>query len=220
MTGKPGPRRRRPTPSDERERRDDTLLRNPLLRQEEIVAALSASGTHARERLLMRLQARAGNTSVRALVGRLSSGVVFRQAVATRRTQAEARDLVDAHVVPRDCFIWYVNNRIGWGPIPGTGCAHWVAHEMNITRGGNNVCQLGFTFRVRDLIAGMNRFPMAQAQVGDIWENPLDASHVGIVRAVETDPTGGAVNRAQVEHDSSRQGGVVTTWFTTGDFYR
>jgi hypothetical protein len=90
---------------------------------------------------------------------------------------------------------------------------------MNITRGGNNVCQLGFTFRVRDLIAGMNRFPMAQAQVGDIWENPLDASHVGIVRAVETDPTG-AVNRAQVEHDSSRQGGVVTTWFTTGDFYR
>lgn len=91
---------------------------------------------------------------------------------------------------------------------------------MGITRGKGNRCQLGFTLRVRDLIAGMDRFPMAEAQVGDICENPLDASHVGIVRAVQTDPGTGAVNRVEVEHDSVRQRGVVTTWFGTGDFYR
>ncbi len=47
-----------------------------------------------------------------------------------------ANDPERSYITPRDCFIRHVNNRVGWGPIPGTGCAHYVAHELTIA-GGN-----------------------------------------------------------------------------------
>jgi len=44
--------------------------------------------------------------------------------------------LLDAHVTPRDCFVWYAGGQDGWTPIAGTGCAHYVAHQLGIQLGG------------------------------------------------------------------------------------
>ena len=71
--------------------------------------------------------------------------------MAQTKQQAIAR--VPAHVVPRDCFVWYMDSRRGWEPIPGTGCAHYVAHRLGITRGA--VCDAGSSIRVSDVVAGM-----------------------------------------------------------------
>jgi hypothetical protein len=167
------------------------------------------------------LQQSIGNRAIQRTLEQLNSETpipfneVFRQ--TKPRTKKEARALVPAHVMPRDCFIWYLNNREGWGPIPGTGCAHWVAHQMGITNG--STCNDGYSFRVGDVISGKDLHPLTEAQVGDIWTN-VAASHTGIVRAVKTDPKTKQVTQVQVEHDSSRQGGVVTSWFTSGNFYR
>ena len=81
-------------------------------------------------------------------------------------------------------------------------------------------CDDGFSVRVRNVIAGKEQQSLAEAQVGDIWKSTVYASHIGIVRAVETDPASGTVVRVQVENDSVNQGGVVTNWFSTGEFYR
>ncbi len=132
-------------------------------------------------------------------------------------TKAGAVADVPAHVVPKACFVWIAGHG-HWMVIPGTGCAHWVAHQMNLTSGAT--CDSGFSIRVPDVIAGRTQYAMANAQVGDIWENPGNASHVGIVRTVNKDPATGAVTSTDVENDSSGRGGVVTTRFTTGDFYR
>jgi hypothetical protein len=68
---------------------------------------------------------------------------------------AAARHRVDRHVEPKDCFIWYVSND-NWQPITGTGCAHWVSHQMNIHAGtGSDCCFSGFpTAAVNDLCGG------------------------------------------------------------------
>jgi hypothetical protein len=74
--------------------------------------------------------------------------------------------------------------------------------------------------RVTDLIARHAGLRLiGQAQVDDIWKNPSNNSHVGIVRAVQADASGTAT-RVDVQHDSSRQGAAVSNWFTTGDFFR
>jgi hypothetical protein len=134
------------------------------------------------------------------------------------RTKADARTRVPAHVQPRDCFIWFVNNRAGWDTLPGTGCAHWVAHQIGHSSG--LTCDDGFSVRVTDVIAGRQRVAFQDVQVGDLWENPGNASHIGIVRTIDRDPKTNAVIAVHVENDSSRQGGVVTSRFTKGDFYR
>jgi hypothetical protein len=58
---------------------------------------------------------------------------------------------LDGHVTPRDCFIWYSGNRNGWARIIGTGCAHYVAHQLNIGVGGPR-CLAGFSHRVADVV--------------------------------------------------------------------
>jgi hypothetical protein len=139
-------------------------------------------------------------------------------------TAAGAAADVDAHVVPANCFVWQVGTAQcprgcgRWQAMPGTGCAHWVAHQMGISSG--LTCNAGRSVRVGSVVAGRTSYPLAQAQVGDIWTN-AGLSHTGIVRQVRTNTaTPPAVTSAEVEHDSSAQGGVVRTWFTSGSFWR
>jgi hypothetical protein len=131
--------------------------------------------------------------------------------------EGEAVAMVDKHVDPKDCFVWYEGNKTGWAPIPGTGCAHWVAHQNGYKTGAVK-CDLGFTCRVADITKSRSKVEMKDVKVGDLWENPTEASHIGIVRAVNQ--ADGKVTGVDVEHDSVRSGGVVTSTFTEGLFYR
>jgi len=134
----------------------------------------------------------------------------------TRRTKEQAIAMVDKHVEPKDCFVWYENNKTGWAPMPGTGCAHWVAHQYGYTDGLK--CDKGYTVRVRDITKGRSKVEMKDVKAGDLWENPTDASHIGIIRTVNQED--GKVTSVEVEHDSVRSGGVVKSTFTEGLFYR
>src|ERR1043166_9171188 len=80
---------------------------------------------------------------------------------------------VDRHVQPKDCFVWYKSND-NWEPIIGTGCAHWVSHQLGIHTGtGGEKCLAGFTYRVRPVV--LSRMPVpaiADVKVNDIWASP------------------------------------------------
>ena len=123
-------------------------------------------------------------------------------------TKEEAVSHVPAHVVPKDCFVWKDGpSSHPWRVIPGTGCAHWVAHQLGIGRGA--ACYDGYSIRVRDVISGRTEVKKIKCcRVGDIWTNG-GCTHCGIVRAVGTD-------NVLVEHCSSGRGGVVTTPFYSG----
>lgn len=95
-----------------------------------------------------------------------------------RDGQVAAAAQVDAHVQPPNCFVWYTGGASGWTPLPGTGCAHWVAHQLGI-RGGA-VCLEGYTIRVPDLVRGRQQIAVADVQANDIWANSA-LSHTGLV---------------------------------------
>jgi hypothetical protein len=149
---------------------------------------------------LLALQRAAGNAATAGLV-------------AQRRpqTKEEARAQVPRHVEPKACFIWHDSSARGYTAMPGTGCAHWISHQLGINRGLQ--CDVGHSTRVRDVIDGMRLVPMPQVAVGDIWRSTEVASHAGIVREVLE----GAV---LVEHDSTRRKGVVTERMEKGKFFR
>ena len=122
-------------------------------------------------------------------------------------TKEEAVSHVPTHVVPRNCFVWNDGpTGYPWRPIPGTGCAHWVAHQLGIRRGAT--CHEGHSIRVSDVIYGRTEVEISSCKVGDIWTNS-DRTHCGIVRQLGN-------GKVWVEHDSSGQGGVVKNWFSTG----
>lgn len=132
-------------------------------------------------------------------------------------TREEAEANVPAHVFPKNCFVWNDGPQgYPWRPIPGTGCAHWVAHELGID--GNPGCYVARAIRVTQVIDGKTRYNLADAQLGDIWTN-TNRSHCGIVRRINRDQDGRRVS-VSVEHCSSGQGGVVTGNFSSGYFYR
>ena len=135
------------------------------------------------------------------------------------REREYAVDAVPVHVVPRECFVWYGGGPVGypWRVIPGTGCAHWVAHQRNIL--ATPGCYEGYAIRVAQVTAGLTSHSLQDAQVGDIWTND-GGTHTGIVRSVNTEQGTGNVTSVEVEHCSSAQGGVVTTTFSAGRFYR
>jgi len=159
--------------------------------------------------------------------GRDSVATIFGKSYCSvcRDGIARARSQVDRHVEPKDCFIWYVSND-NWQPITGTGCAHWVAHQMNIHAGGAGACCLsGFTYRVPPLVH--SRLPVAnvsQVRVNDIWASPT-LDHTGIVIRVLPAATPGGQPAITIRHDSSGQGRVAENDFATyfhghGSFYR
>ncbi|ODS36207.1 hypothetical protein BEH94_05120 [Candidatus Altiarchaeales archaeon WOR_SM1_SCG] len=134
-------------------------------------------------------------------------------------TKEEAQKHVPTHV--KDCgywkcFVWddnrYNDPEHPWRVIPGsgcelgTGCAHWVAHQLNIK--SNPGCSEGYAIRVSQVIAGRREVELKNCKVGDIWTND-GKTHTGIVCQVGT-------NKLFVEHCSSGDGGLVKTWFSSG----
>ena len=128
----------------------------------------------------------------------------------------------NVHVEPKACFI---NHKGGdhWEALSGTGCAHWLAHQLNIGHGAAwNKCLAGHTIRVPDVIYGRKEVSQADVRVNDIWANP-HLTHTGLVSAVGSDK--GATRAISITHDSSAQGGVRTNDFQQyfhgeGKFYR
>jgi hypothetical protein len=45
------------------------------------------------------------------------------------QSEKDAVKKVDKHVSPKECFIWYIDNKRGYEPIPGTGCAHFCTRS-------------------------------------------------------------------------------------------
>lgn len=125
--------------------------------------------------------------------------------------------MVDGHVDPKDCFIELASTRAGWRAIPGTGCAHWVAHQRGAPTGTSRACDAGFEYRVTDLLGSLTQrsTDLQGARVGDVW-SASGSSHVGIVRAVNHEDGGTRVVSVSVENDSSASGGVVTQTTTDG----
>lgn len=135
-----------------------------------------------------------------------------------------ARLRVDRHVVPKDCFVWYEGGTRGWQPIPGTGCAHWVLHQLGRKTGGGPTCLAGHPIRVSAVTVGRTRVAVADVRVNDIYVTPA-ADHTGLVIAVTPPARAGENPRITIRHDSSRQGHVSDNDFAThfhghGNFYR
>ena len=127
-----------------------------------------------------------------------------------------ARSRVPRHVEPKDCFVWYAS-RDNWSTIPGTGCAHWVAHQLNLrANGSGGGCLNGFIYRVRALVAGRTEVDPSAVQAGDIYVTPK-MDHTGLVVCVEP--------KILIRHDSSGQGKVAENEYATyfhgeGRFFR
>jgi hypothetical protein len=145
-----------------------------------------------------------------AITIRPSSAPCFgNQTCYTTRTEAVSR--VPTHVVPRECFVWRDGpSTFPWRVIPGTGCAHWVAHQLGIRRGAT--CYNGYSIRVSDVISGRTEVQIRDCNVGNIWTNNA-RDHCGIVRQI-------ASGRVLVEHCASASGGVVQSWFSSGKCWR
>jgi hypothetical protein len=153
-------------------------------------------------------------------------------AVSKPRTKQEAQALVDGHVSPKQCFVELESTAKGYRPIPGTGCAHWVAHQKNIQAASNH-CLEGYAYRVAQVTSGRTKHGLQEAAAGQIWTN-ADGTHTGIGNGCcfcklnddvppcavrDVTKKDGKVTSVSVEHCSSGHGGVVTSSFSTGHFY-
>lgn len=151
--------------------------------------------------------------------------------------------LVDAHVEPKKCFVWY-QKADTWAPIHGTGCAHWVLHNLDCKAGADvspvHQCTEGFIVRIPDLLVRLQKISIEEIRENDVYVT-ADKSHVGLVSKIDssftelqkksrfkkiTDPP--LLVRAgqiMIEHDSSGQHKVATNDFAVyfsgrGNFYR
>ena len=145
------------------------------------------------------------------------------------QSEKDAVKKVDRHVSPKDCFIWYMDNKRGYEPIPGTGCAHWVAHEKGWNSGkeSSNGCKKGFLIRVKDIVSKSgSQVAVKDVAVGNVWVNDKQ-EHCGIVRKVTPpkDPAKDPNPTIEIESCSSAQGRVATNdwagyYKSGGKFYR
>ncbi len=132
---------------------------------------------------------------------------------------------VDKHVEPKGCFVWYKDGKTGWQPIPGTGCAHWVAHERGIKRGSKGEqCMLGYPFKVKTMIGGKSEVEREAVKVNDVYITP-EADHTGLVVKVKPNEKDPKKPELTIRHDSSAQGGVAENDFDkhfkgNGTFHR
>jgi len=128
-----------------------------------------------------------------------------------------ARGRVDRHVEPRDCFVWYVGTN-NWQPITGTGCAHWVAHQLGIRANGTEKCLEGYIYRVSTLVQRTRVIQLADLRVNDIYVTP-SADHTGLVVRIAPAPQRPgqptAPPQITIRHDSSGQGRVADNDFAT-----
>ena len=134
---------------------------------------------------------------------------------------------IHRHVEPKECFVSYTGGTLGWKSIPGTGCAHWVAHQLGITAPHINICALGYQFRVPDIISGARKIDRQEekVEINDIWANS-NQNHCGLVSNIEDVKTGEKViQKITIKHCSSNQGMVAENDFNShfngdGNFYR
>jgi len=131
-----------------------------------------------------------------------------------------AKRTVHGGIQPPDCFVWYIGND-KWEKIPGTGCAHFVAHERGIRQGRDDEkCLKGYTFRIPALIAGRSTRSFdgkrvssrSNLAVNDIYVTP-DKSHCGLVVRVEKSREPGGGRKITIRHDSSHLGRVADSDF-------
>jgi hypothetical protein len=129
------------------------------------------------------------------------------------QSEADAVKKVDKHVSPKDCFIWFMNSKRGYEPIPGTGCAHFVAHEKGWKSGkpGSNGCNKKYLIRVKDVAqkAGAE-VAVADVKVGNVWVQD-DKGHCGLVSKVTPAKKGAQDPNPviEIQHSSSKQGKVA-----------
>jgi hypothetical protein len=103
--------------------------------------------------------------------------------------------------------------------MPGTGCAHWVAHEKG-WKATKSACHAGYPVRVKDVLKGLKKIDLDKVKKGDLWADDK-LSHCGIVHDVKA----GTPPVITIENCSSKQGGVKKNdwakYFKSGgDFYR
>jgi hypothetical protein len=144
------------------------------------------------------------------------------------QSEKDAVKKVDKHVSPKECFIWHMSTAKGYEPIPGTGCAHWVAHEKGWKGGkeGSNGCNEKYLIRVKDLAAKSGKqVEVADVAVGNVWVSDKQ-DHCGIVSKVTVAKPGDKDSNPRIEicHCSSAQGKVATNEWATyfkggGKFY-
>lgn len=137
--------------------------------------------------------------------------------------KAMTSDPQQVHVEPKRCFLTFKGGDV-WAPLPGTGCAHWVAHQLDIGNGApSNKCLEGHTIRVPDAIQGMQEVKIDDVKEHDVWAND-SLTHMGMVTKVNR---GGDAGQAtiMITHDSSHLKKVSENEFATyfhgqGKFYR
>jgi len=126
------------------------------------------------------------------------------------QSEAVAKKKVDKHVSPKECFVWYMDSKRGYEPIPGTGCAHWVAHEKGWKGGkpGRNGCDKKYLTRVKDVLGKAG----AEVQPGDAKPGYLfvksNRKHCGLVRKVAAGKEPGGPPIITIEHCSTGLGRV------------
>lgn len=128
------------------------------------------------------------------------------------QTRAEAEALV-TRANPSSCFVYNDGPADHqWRPIPGFGCAHYVAHQLGITEGPDYAnCRDGFSVTIGQITQGRAREALTTAQVGDIWTNDGE-SHSGVVREVGSGARAGQV-RIQA---CGTIGNIYTIWTSDG----
>jgi hypothetical protein len=140
------------------------------------------------------------------------------------QSEKDAVKKVDKHVSPKECFVWHIDNKRGYEPITGTGCAHWVAHQKGWDNGkeSSNGCKLNFLLRVKDVVKKSGReIAPSNVVVGNVWVNDKQ-DHCGIVSKVKPSKEGSPT--IEIENCSSKQGKVAKNdWQTDfkgeGKFY-
>lgn len=120
---------------------------------------------------------------------------------------AASQKAVPGHVEPKDCFVWYEGGD-DWDAISGTGCAHWVAHQLNVPTPAEPArCLANKPVRVARLIEGRRAIARRDVAVNDIYVTE-SGGHCGLVMAVS-----GAGMKIMIRHDSSAQGKVIDSDF-------
>jgi hypothetical protein len=145
------------------------------------------------------------------------------------QSEKDAVKKVDKHVSPKECFVWYIDNKRGYEPIPGTGCAHWVAHEKGWNSGkeSSNGCKKNYLIRVKDIVGKSgSQVAVEDVKIGNVWVSD-DQNHCGIVSHVTPpmDPAKAPKPTIEIESCSSRQGKVAKNDWATyykggGKFFR
>ncbi len=119
-----------------------------------------------------------------------------------------ARGRVGPDIEPKPCFVEFHGGDT-WKKIDGTGCAHWVAHEIG--RNGGEECLLGHTLRIPDLIAGLSTRSLdhgrGSVSVGDIYVT-ADHRHCGLVVRTEDSREPGGKIKITIRNDSSNSAGT------------